>query len=93
MFVVAFGAALVGSLFSSDAWNNVTFAAAEVQDPQRNLPRALVLGTGLVTLLYMLANVAYLNVLPLAGTADGATVLGRGIQHATQDRVGRRPPR
>src|ERR687893_3190474 len=66
-FVVAFGAALVGSLFASDAWNNVTFAAAEVQNPRRNLPRALVLGTGLVTILYVLANVAYLNVLPLYG--------------------------
>jgi APA family basic amino acid/polyamine antiporter len=87
-FIVAFGAALVGSLFSSDAWNNVTFAAAEVKNPRRNLPLALALGTGLVTLLYMLANVAYLNVLPLIGTADGATVLARGIQHATQDRVG-----
>jgi basic amino acid/polyamine antiporter, APA family len=87
-FVLAFGAALVGSLFSSDAWNNVTFAAAEVQNPQRNLPLALLLGTGLVTLLYVMANVAYLNVLPLHGTADAATVLDRGIQYATQDRVG-----
>jgi APA family basic amino acid/polyamine antiporter len=45
------GAAMVGSLFSSDAWNNVTFAAAEVRDPRRNLPLALGLGTGLVSLL------------------------------------------
>src|SRR2546423_6525895 len=66
-FVVAFGAALVGSLFSSDAWNNVTFAAAEVKDPQRNLPRALVMGTGLGSLLYILANVGYQNVLPSHG--------------------------
>jgi APA family basic amino acid/polyamine antiporter len=87
-FVLAFGAAMVGSLFSSDAWNNVTFAAAEVHHPKRNLPLALLLGTGLVTLLYVLANVAYLNVLPMRGAADGATVLARGIQHATQDRVG-----
>jgi len=87
-FVVVFGAALVGSLFSSDAWNNVTFAAAEVKDPQRNLPRALVMGTGLVSLLYVLANVAYLNVLPMGGTPDASSVLGRGIAHATQDRVG-----
>jgi basic amino acid/polyamine antiporter, APA family len=85
--LLTFCVALVGSLFATDAWNNVTFAAAEVSDPQRNLPRALVLGTGLVTLLYLLINVAYLNVLPLAGTPDGATVLARGIQHATQDRV------
>ena len=88
VFVVAFGAALVGSLFSSDAWNNVTFAAAEVKNPSRNLPLALLLGTGLVTLLYVLANLSYLSVLPLAGTQEGATVLDRGIQYATQDRVG-----
>ena len=84
---IAFGAALVGSLFSSDAWNNVTFAAAEVHSPQRNLPRALIYGTGMVTILYILANVAYLNVLPLHGVENGATVMERGIQFATQDRV------
>ncbi len=87
-FMVAFGASLVGSLFSSDAWNNVTFAAAEVQNPKRNLPLALFLGTALVSTLYLLANVAYLNVLPLHGIKDGAAVLERGIQFATQDRVG-----
>jgi len=87
-FVLAFGAAMVGSLFASDAWNNVTFAAAEVKNPQRNLPRALIFGTGLVSLLYILANFAYLSVLPLHGSPDGATVLARGIQYATQDRVG-----
>ena len=87
-FVVAFGAALVGSLFSSDAWNNVTFAAAEVKNPQRNLPLALVMGTGLVSLLYVLANVGYLNVLPIHGDPNGASALARGIDHATQDRVG-----
>ena len=88
VFMIAFGSALVGSLFSSDAWNNVTFAAAEVHEPRRNLPRALLYGTGLVTLLYILANVAYLSVLPLAGSADATTVVGRGIANATQDRVG-----
>ena len=87
VFPIAFGAALVGSLFSADAWNNVTFAAAEVHEPSRNLPRALIYGTGLVILLYILANVAYLNVLPLRGSPDAATLFGRGIQHATQDRV------
>jgi APA family basic amino acid/polyamine antiporter len=86
-FVIAFGSALVGSLFSSDAWNNVTFAAAEVHSPQRNLPRALIYGTGLVCLLYLLANISYLNVLPLHGVANGATAMERGIQYATQDRV------
>jgi APA family basic amino acid/polyamine antiporter len=75
-FSIVFATALVGSLFSSDAWNNVTFAAAEVENPRRNLPLALVLGTGMVTLLYVLANVGYLVVLPLPA-----------IAHATQDRV------
>jgi APA family basic amino acid/polyamine antiporter len=87
-FVLALGAAAVGSLFSSDSWNNVTFAAAEVHNPKRNLPLSLALGTGLVTILYVLANIAYLNVLPLHGVADGASVLARGITHATEDRVG-----
>jgi basic amino acid/polyamine antiporter, APA family len=81
------GAAMVGSLFASDSWNNVTFAAAEVRNPTRNLPRALAIGTGLVTVLYILANVSYLSVLPFAGDPNGVTSLARGIQHATQDRV------
>jgi basic amino acid/polyamine antiporter, APA family len=87
-FVLALGASMVGSLFSSDAWLGVTFAASEVQNPTKNLPRALLLGTGMVTLLYVLCNVAYLVTLPLAGSAEGATVLERGIAHAAQDRVG-----
>jgi APA family basic amino acid/polyamine antiporter len=82
------GAAMVGSLFSSDAWNNVTFAGAEVRDARRNLPLALALGTGLVSLLYLAANLAYLSVLPFHGDPNGADVLARGIQHAAQDRVG-----
>jgi len=82
------GAAMVGSLFSSDAWNNVTFAAAEVRNPRRNLPLALAFGTALVSVLYILANFAYLNVLPFTGSAEGTTVLARGIQYASQDRVG-----
>lgn len=80
-------AAQVGSLFSSDAWNNVTFTAGEVRNPKRNLPLSLALGTGTVILLYVLANVIYLNVLPLDGTMQGATVMDRGIKFATQDRV------
>jgi APA family basic amino acid/polyamine antiporter len=86
--VPVIGAAMVGSLFSSDAWNNVTFAAAEVRNPTRNLPRALALGTGLVSLLYILSNVAYLNILPFYGDPDGNDVLARGLQYASQDRVG-----
>ena len=79
--------AQTGSLFSSDAWNNITFTAAEVKNPKRNLPLALAMGTGAVTLLYVLANVVYLTVLPLHGDAHGATILARGIQHASEDRV------
>jgi basic amino acid/polyamine antiporter, APA family len=82
------GAAMVGSLFSADAWNNVTFAAAEVREPTKNLPRALALGTGIVCTLYVLANVAYLNILPFYGDPNGADVLARGLQYAAQDRVG-----
>jgi APA family basic amino acid/polyamine antiporter len=82
------GAAMVGSLFSSDAWNNVTFAAAEVREPTKNLPMALALGTGLVSLLYILSNVAYLNLLPFYGDPQGNDVLARGLQYAAQDRVG-----
>ncbi len=76
-FALAFGAALVGSLFSSDSWHGVTSAASEVQNAEKNLPRSLLLGTGLVTLLYVLANISYLSVLPF-----------EGIQGAPQDRVG-----
>ncbi len=57
--VAAIGVALVGSLFSSDAWNNVTFIAGEIDNPKKNIPRALLFGTIVVTTLYMLANVAY----------------------------------
>ena len=77
----------VGSLFSSDSWNNVTFTAGEVLNPKRNLPLSLALGTGVVLLLYVLCNFVYLSVLPLAGMPGAGTVVGRGIQHASQDRV------
>src|SRR5437870_2157337 len=75
--LIAVCVAQVGSLFSADAWNNITFTAGEVRDPRRNIPLSLALGTGLVIALYLLANVAYLCVLPLAN-----------IQHAPDDRVG-----
>jgi APA family basic amino acid/polyamine antiporter len=85
--MLAAGTAMVGSLFSSDAWNNITFTAGEVKNPQRNLPLSLFLGVALVTALYCLANVAYLLALPLQGSPDGGTVVERGIQFATRDRV------
>jgi APA family basic amino acid/polyamine antiporter len=86
--VTLVGLAMVGALFSSSAWTNVTYIASEVRNPRRNLPLALILGTGIVTVLYVLANLAYLSVLPLAGTPDGTTVLARGLQFAAGDRVG-----
>ena len=79
--------AQVGSLFSADAWNNVTFTAGEVKNPSRNLPLSLALGAGTVIALYVGCNIIYLSVLPLAGNPHGATVLERGIQYATEDRV------
>ena len=77
----------VGSLFSADAWNNVTFTAGEIKNPKRNLPLSLALGTGVVLGLYMLCNFVYLSVLPLAGDPNAATLAGRGIQFAAEDRV------
>jgi APA family basic amino acid/polyamine antiporter len=77
----------VGSLFSADAWNNVTFTASEIENPRRNIPLSLALGTGVVLLLYIFCNFVYLSVLPLAGSPEAATIAGRGIQFATQDRV------
>ncbi len=79
--------AQVGSLFSADAWNNVTFTAGEVKNPSRNLPLSLALGTGVVIALYVGCNLVYLSVLPLEGAMHGATILQRGIQYATEDRV------
>jgi APA family basic amino acid/polyamine antiporter len=67
-FVVALmvaGGAMVGSLFSADAWNNVTFTAGEVKQPERTLPMSLILGPALVIVLYLLANVAYVAALPM----------------------------
>jgi len=63
--LATFAVALVGPLFSSDAWNYVTFIGGEVKDPKNTLPKALVLGTLMVVVVYLLANLAYLNVLPL----------------------------
>jgi len=79
--------AQVGSLFSADAWNNVTFTAGEVKNPSRNLPLSLALGTGVVIALYIACNFVYLGALPLIGSPDGTTLFARGIQFAKEDRV------
>jgi APA family basic amino acid/polyamine antiporter len=70
------GRAMTGPLFAQSAWNNVTFTGSEVREPGRNLPRALLIGCGLVVALYLLANLAYVVTLPLGA-----------IQKAPQDRV------
>ncbi len=77
----------VGSLFSADAWNNITFTAGEVKNPRRNLPLSLVLGTGFVIAVYFLVSLGYMLVLPLHGDPHGATAVARGIQFASEDRV------
>jgi basic amino acid/polyamine antiporter, APA family len=78
--------ALVGPLFSSDAWNNVTFTGSEVINPQRNLPLALFVGTASVCAIYFACNWAYYRALPFFGVAQGG-LLEQGIQHAAEDRV------
>jgi basic amino acid/polyamine antiporter, APA family len=75
--VGAIAAAMVGSIFSSDAWNNVTFIAGEIKNPQRNIGLSLFLGTLIVTIIYVTANIMYTAVLPL-----------EDIAFAEKDRVG-----
>lgn len=72
----AIAAAMVGSIFSSDAWNNVTFIAGEIKNPQRNIGLSLFLGTLIVTIIYVTANIMYTAVLPL-----------QDIAYAEKDRV------
>ncbi len=88
MLMGILGSTIINSLFSSDAWNNVTFIAGEIKDPKRNIPRSLFLGTLIVTALYILANLAYLVLLPLNGNPDSADVVVSGIMFAPDNRVG-----
>lgn len=85
--IAAIGTALVGSLFASDAWYNVTYISGEVINPKRNVPLSLFFGTLIVSVIYLLTNYIYIKVLPLSGSPDGTDVLSRGIQYATDDRV------
>ncbi|MCX6251245.1 MAG: amino acid permease [Bacteroidetes bacterium] len=85
--IAAIGMASVGSLFSSDAWNNITFTAGEVINPRKNIPMSLFLGTFIVTILYLLANVVFITVLPLRGSQDGATIMERGMQFVQNERL------
>jgi APA family basic amino acid/polyamine antiporter len=85
--IVALGVSMVGSLFSSDAWYNITFTSGEVKRPKRNIPLSLLLGTLIVSALYFTVNLIYIKILPVIGNPYGLTVAERGIQYATEDRV------
>ncbi|HMO36340.1 MAG TPA: amino acid permease, partial [Gemmatales bacterium] len=86
--LMVFGGALVGALFSSDAWNNVTFAAGEIRNPRRNLPLSLGIGTTSVILLYLAANMAFMESLPVRGNLAAAeAVEGRVVQLEKEAKV------
>lgn len=86
--LVAVGVAMVGSLFSSDAWYNITFASDEVINPRKTIARSVILGTSVVGILYIATNLVYVMGLPVRGAPDGVTVMERGIAFASEDRVG-----
>lgn len=86
--VAAMGVAMVGSIFTSDAWNNITFTGGEIKNPKRTLPLSLFLGTFIVTVIYLLMNYVYLLHLPLRGNPEGVNAIERGMQFATNDRLG-----
>jgi len=85
--IAAIGSALVGSLFSADAWYNVTYISGEVINPKKNVPLSLLFGTLIVSVMYLLTNYVYIKILPLHGSPDGVDALSRGIQYASDDRV------
>jgi APA family basic amino acid/polyamine antiporter len=85
--IAAIGVAMVGSLFSADAWYDITFASGEVINPKQNIPKSLFLGTLIVSVLYVLINIVYIYILPLNGISGGSTVFERGIRFASEDRV------
>ncbi len=88
MIIAALGMAMVGSLFTCDAWTNVTFASGEIINPRRTLPKSLFWGTLITWLLFFLANIVYIKVMPLRGMPDGADVMERGMAFAVNDRLG-----
>jgi APA family basic amino acid/polyamine antiporter len=83
----AVGTALVGAIFSADAWYNVTYISGEVINPKKVVPLSLLFGTVLVSILYMLANFVYIRFLPVSGSPVGADIISRGMQFAIDDRV------
>lgn len=87
-FIAAFGSAMVGSLFTYDAWYNVTYTSAEVINPRRTIPLSLIYGTLIAAFLFILSNVVYIKVLPLRGLPEASTAIGQGMAFATNDRLG-----
>jgi basic amino acid/polyamine antiporter, APA family len=85
--LIAVGMAMVGSIFAADAWYNITYTSDEVINPKKTIARSLFIGSLTVCLIYFLVNVVYIITLPVRGVAGGASVLERGIQFATEDRV------
>ncbi|GAA4315831.1 amino acid permease [Nibribacter koreensis] len=85
--MVGVGTAMIGSLFSSDAWNNIGFSGDEIVNPKRTIVLSMAIGTTIVTILYLLINIVYLTILPLEGSPEGVDVMARGIQFASNDRV------
>ncbi|MDQ3141755.1 MAG: amino acid permease [Bacteroidota bacterium] len=86
--ISALGVSMVGTLFSADAWNNVTFVSGEMENPSKNVAKSMVTGTLIVTGIYILTNIVYMGLLPMVGSPDGPGVIDRGIQFALNDRVG-----
>jgi APA family basic amino acid/polyamine antiporter len=82
------GLAMVGPLFAQSAWNNVTFTGSEIREPGRNLPRALFIGCGMVVVLYLLANVAYIVTLPLATIQKPSNSVATATMQAVFGRPG-----
>src|SRR4051812_40686302 len=86
--VMLLGLAMVGPLFAQSAWNNVTFTGSEVRDPGRNLPRALLIGCGVVVGLYLLANLAYVVTLPLSTIQKPGTSVATATMQAVMGSPG-----
>lgn len=84
----AMGLAMIGPVFSSSAWNTITYTAGEIKNPQRNIPLSLFLGTLLVSILYISANAVYVMLLPVNGDPNGVDTFSRGIAFASNERVG-----
>lgn len=87
-FIAAMGSAMVGSLFTYDAWYNITYNSAEVINPKRTIPMSLIYGTFVAAIIFVLCNVVYVKVLPLRGIPGSDSVISQGMAFATDDRLG-----